>query len=95
MSESRVHSAQNAAELVAIDALSWLAGDPETLGDFLALSGIGPADLRTAAASPGFLAGVLDHLLGNEKLLVAFAEDRGLKPATIAAARMALDEALS
>ena len=95
MTESRGHSAKEAAEHVAIDALSWLAADPEALGDFLALSGIGPADLRAAATTPGFLAGVLDHLLSHEKLLVAFAEAREFKPETVVAARIALDEAMS
>ncbi len=48
--------------------------------------------MREAAKSPGFLAGVLDYLLANEPLLIAFAADRGMKPASIAAARMAMDE---
>ncbi|MGB6255385.1 MAG: DUF3572 family protein, partial [Bradyrhizobium sp.] len=38
------------AEIVAIQALSFVAGDPERLGVFLAESGIGPETLRSAAA---------------------------------------------
>jgi len=40
------------AEIVAIQALSFLAGQPERLGLFLSESGIGPETLRAAAASP-------------------------------------------
>jgi hypothetical protein len=74
------------AEAVAIDALAFLAGNPEELGRFLALSGIGPANLRHAAAEPGFLAGVLDHMMSDDSLLLACAERRGLDAGTIAAA---------
>ncbi|MEJ0097371.1 MAG: DUF3572 domain-containing protein [Bauldia sp.] len=81
-----------AAEAVAIGALSYLAGEPEALGRFLALSGIGPAMLRAAAAEPAFLAGVLDFFLGDERLLVAYAESAGIPATQIAAARRALGE---
>ena len=40
------------AEKLAISALSFLATDPERLGRFLAISGIGPEAIRTAAADP-------------------------------------------
>ena len=75
------------AETVAIQALNFIAEDPERLGRFLALSGIGPESLRAAAAEPAFLAGVLDHVLGDERLLVAFAERVELDPAHVGAAR--------
>ena len=53
------------AEIVAIQALSFLASDPERLGLFLSESGIGPQTLRTSAADPKFLAGVLDFIFGE------------------------------
>jgi hypothetical protein len=70
--------------------LSYLAGDAELVSRFLALTGIEPGQLRNAAAEPGFLAGVLDHYLGDERLLVAFATDTGVAATDIAAARRAL-----
>ncbi len=79
------------AEKLAIGALAFLASQPETLGRFLQLTGIAPANLRSAAAEPGFLAGVLDYLLTNEALLVDYAHDAGLAPEEIARARAALD----
>ena len=46
--------------------------------------------IREAAREPGFLAGVLDHMLDDESLLLAFADSAGLDPASIARARRAL-----
>ena len=83
------------AEIVAIQALSFVAGDPERLGLFLAESGIGPETLRTAAADPHFLGSVLDFILRDDGTVRAFAATSKLDPATIAAARDALDEGRS
>ena len=47
---------QAAAEQLAIAALGFIAGEPEQLGRFLAMSGIGPDSLRDAAREPRFLA---------------------------------------
>jgi hypothetical protein len=81
---------REAAEALAIDALGYLASEPEQLGRFLAVTGIGPEHIREAARDPGFLAGVLDHFSGDEALLIAFARERGLDPAEIDRARLAL-----
>ena len=78
------------AEALAIDALSFLASDSGRLEPFLSLSGLDPGSLRAAAASPGFLAGVLDHVCGNESLLLAFAANAGHSPADIARAHALL-----
>jgi hypothetical protein len=80
------------AEIVAIQALSFIAGDPERLGAFLAETGIGPETLRSAAADPRFLAGVLDFVLRDDATVKAFAAASELDPATIAAAREVLVE---
>src|SRR5665213_3955800 len=81
---------QEAAEGVAIQALTFIAGDGERLGRFLATTGIGPAQIRTAAQEPGFLIGVLDYLAGDERLLSAFAAETGVNPANIGKAIAAL-----
>jgi hypothetical protein len=78
------------AETLAIAALSFLAEEPERLGIFLALSGIGPESLRAAAGEPHFLAGVLDHVVSNEKLLLDFAAHQGIDPFEVTRARTAL-----
>jgi hypothetical protein len=79
-----------AAETVAIQALAYIAGEPEQLGRFLAITGIGPDQIRQAAREPQFLAGVLEHVMGDERLLMAFAEQAGIAPATVGKAHDAL-----
>jgi Protein of unknown function (DUF3572) len=78
------------AETLAIAALSFLAEDPDRLGTFLALSGIGPESLRAAAGEPHFLAGVLEHVVSNEKLLLDFATHQNIDPFDVARARLTL-----
>jgi hypothetical protein len=82
---------QPQAEGLAIQALSFTASEPERLGRFLAVTGIAPAEIRAAAAEPGFLAGVLEHLAADERLLTAFAADAGIDPAAIGKALATLN----
>ena len=88
----RTQNPREVAEIVAIQALSFVAGDPERLGVFLAETGIGPETLRSAAADPHFLAGVLDFVLRDDATVKEFAAASELDPATIAAAREVLDQ---
>lgn len=81
---------QQAAEALAIQALTYLGNDPERLGRFLSLSGLGPQSLRAAAQETGFLAGVLDHIASDEQLLLDFATQTGFSPPDIDRARRVL-----
>jgi hypothetical protein len=81
---------REAAESLAIQALTYLAGEPERLGRFLALCGLGPEQVRLAATQPGFLAGVLEYLSSDESLLLGFADHARVDPAEIARAQAAL-----
>jgi len=81
---------REAAESLAIQALTYLAGEPDRLGRFLALSGLGPEQVRLAAIEPGFLAGVLEYLSSDESLLLGFADHARVDPAEIARAQAAL-----
>ena len=69
--------ADEAAEALALAALVWLAARPEDAGTFLAAAGADPAALRARAAEPEFLGFVLDFLLADEALLVAFCAETG------------------
>ncbi len=80
------------AEQLAIRALAFLANEPEELGRFLALAGLGPETIRTAASDPGFLAGVLEYFMENEPLLLVFAAREKVRPTLFAAARYMLDQ---
>ena len=78
------------AESLAIQALAFLAAEPERLGRFLAVTGIGPEGIRAAAREPQFLAGVLDYLTRDEGLLIEFATQMAMDPADVARAYAAL-----
>lgn len=77
-------------EALAIAALGFLAADPARIARFLDLTGIAPAGLRAAASEPHFLISVLDHLLADESLLLAFASEQMIRPESIAEARRML-----
>ena len=81
---------REAAEKLAIGALTYLSGEPEQLGRFLALSGLGPETLRTTSRDPHFLAAVLDFVAGDERLLVAFADQAETRPQDVMRARTIL-----
>jgi hypothetical protein len=87
-----VHNPREVAEIVAVQALSFIAGDPARLGAFLAETGIGPETLRSAAADPRFLASVLDFVLRDDDTVKAFASVSQLHPTNIAAAHQALKD---
>jgi hypothetical protein len=78
------------AETVALQALAWLAGEEDHLARFMGLAGLSVDELRARAAEPAFLGGVLDFVLENEALLLAFAEAAGLKPEAVARVRRQL-----
>ena len=87
-----VQNAREVAEIVAVQALSFLAGDPQLLGAFLAETGIGPETLRKSAADPQFLISVLDFILRDDATVKAFANASQLHPTNIAAAHQALTD---
>lgn len=80
----------DAAEAVAAEALSWLAGQDELLGSFLDASGLGPAEIAGRISDPEFLGFVLDFLLSDETALLAFCENRAVAPEVPMRARAAL-----
>src|SRR6188768_3049853 len=92
MLKKRPRHPSEVAEIVAIQALSFVAGEPERLGLFLSESGIGPETLRSAAKDPQFLVSVLDFVLRDDETVQAFSASSQLHPTTIAAARQALGD---
>jgi Protein of unknown function (DUF3572) len=77
-------------QVIALKALAFLAGDEDRLSCFLASSGMDLQGLREQADDVNMLAGVLDHILANEKLLLEFAETLSRRPESIVRARQAL-----
>ena len=73
--------------MLAVQALAFIAADETRLAGLLNTTGLTAAAIRDAAKQPGFLAGILEHMLADESLLIAFAEAAGIDPADIARAR--------
>ncbi len=82
------------AEAVALRALAFIAGDEDRFSRFLLSTGTTPDDVRRRAAEPDFLSGVIDHLMADDALLIAFAEDASLEPSAVVAARYLLPGAV-
>lgn len=81
---------QESAQTLALQALAFLAARDDPFTAFLSLSGTDPATLRARAAEPEVLAAVLDFLLADEALLVAFCQAEALPFEAPARARASL-----
>jgi hypothetical protein len=79
------------AEQLAIDALGYIASEPDLMKRFLDITGIEADGIRQAASQPGFFVGVLDFLLANENDVVAFSHATGTPLEAVQIARDKLD----
>lgn len=77
---------QEDPESTAIAVLGWLAQEPDMLARFLALTGVQPSEMRSAASDPGFLGAMLDFILQHEPTLMAFCSATETQPEVVAAA---------
>lgn len=91
MAQGRTDISREEAEYLAIRALAFLAEDSGRLDRFMALTGITADRLKRDAGEPAVLTAILDHLLGDEPLLLAFAANNGADPAQVARARGVLE----
>jgi uncharacterized protein DUF3572 len=82
-------------ETLALLALAHIAGDETLFARFFALSGLDEASLRLRAAEPAVLGGVLDFVLGDERLVVSLAESFDVPADAFARARRKLPGAVS
>ena len=89
---SKRAAAQNRdeAEALALCVLTFLVEEDDRVQRFLQLTGVDPSALPGLASRPSFLLAVLDHLAGDEELLLAFAREQRVNPERIALARRAL-----
>ena len=71
---------------LAVDVLGWIVADEDRLFPFLNATGLSPETVRASLSDPVFLAGVLDHVMGDEPVLLACAQSLDVKPERIAAA---------
>lgn len=66
--------APDQAETIALKALAWLVQNDDLFQVFIGSTGADAADLRAAAESPEFLAGVLDFLTMDDAWVIACCE---------------------
>jgi hypothetical protein len=64
------------AETLAAQALAFLAEEPARLQRFFLVTGLEPGEVRARAGTPELLTAVLEHLAGDESLLLVFAACR-------------------
>ena len=74
---------QPEAQMLAVSALAYIAADDAKLERFLGLTGLNPSNLRGIAGRPEFLGAVLEHLLSDETLLLAFCASGPHDPLTV------------
>ena len=75
------------AEQTGLAALVFLTEDEDRLGKFLGDTGLSPDDLRASAGTHAGLVAVLDYVLAEEAMLMAFAVTAQIEPAAIGPAR--------
>ena len=66
------------AQIIALQALGWLAGNDELSPIFLGSTGGSVDDLRKGATDPAFLASVLEFITMDDAWIIAFCDSAGI-----------------
>lgn len=82
---------QSPEQALAVEILTWLAGEPELLNRFSALTGVDVGELRALSQSPGFESAMIGFIAGHEPTLMAFCHDCKVKPETVSHAWQKLE----
>lgn len=83
------------AQVIALQALGWLAGNDELCPIFLGASGGSVDDLRDRATDPAFQAAILEFITMDDAWVMAFCDAHDLKYDQPLRARYALPGAES
>ncbi|MBP0484033.1 DUF3572 domain-containing protein [Sagittula salina] len=81
---------REAAGMVGLQAVAWLAGNDELLPVFMGASGASETDFRQGLQDPGFQTSVLDFLMMDDAWVIAFCDSVGLDYPKLAEVRMVL-----
>lgn len=81
---------REAAEILAIDALNWLASEEDLLDVFMGSTGASREDLRRRLDDGDFLGSILDFLMMDDQWVVGFCDARSLPYTAPGRARMSL-----
>jgi len=69
---------QEEAEIIALQALAWLAGNDELYPTFLGATGGSSDEMRTRATDPAFQAAVLEFITMDDAWVMEFCDTIGL-----------------
>lgn len=69
---------QDIADITALNALAFIAGDDKYLNLLMVETGFSGGDLAEKPEDPAFLAAILDFILGHEDILINFCENSGI-----------------
>lgn len=72
---------------LALNAIQFIAGDERLLTGFMQMAGLSPDELRHRIAEPELQGGVLDFMLSEDAIILAFCEAFGHRPQDVIAAR--------
>lgn len=81
---------QDRAEVIGLQALGWLAGQEDLIGQFLNMSGSSSDELTTRASDPEYLGFVLEFLMMSDETVMGFCENFAHPTDIVQLARMAL-----
>ena len=82
------------AQIMGQSALAFLANNVDYLSQFLVQTGTGPDEVRSAKDDPAFLGSVLDFILQDDAMVIAFSEYAGVVPDLVVVARHKLPGAM-
>lgn len=71
---------REAAETLGLDALTFLAGNTDEIERFLSLSGMDAVGLLKGAEDRNVLRAVVEYLLCEDRLLMAFCQSHNFEP---------------
>lgn len=76
-----------ADEILALRLIGWIVADSTRADRMLSLTGLDPASLRTSLSESGVMSALMDFVIAHEPDLIACADDLGVRPAELVAAR--------
>jgi hypothetical protein len=86
----KITDTKQAAEIMALTALTWVLGQDELVGAFLNATGAVPQDLGTLTQTPLFQAAILDFLMEDDARVIGFCDASTLPYTAVMHARTEL-----
>ena len=87
MTDEKTQNGRKSAETIGAQAFSWVTDDADRLNAFMAMTGASPADVVQNINSAAFLGTVLDYVLTEDALVMAFCDTCNLPYAAVLQAR--------